>query len=155
MRELYTEIEIDAPADRVFKILTDVAHYERWNPLIVKAEGRADPGEVLRIRIRTPGAREQPYVVKVLTVEENREFRWLGHMLWRGVLDGEHAFQLIPLSPDRVKLVHREQFRGVLVPLVWTSFLDTKMRQGFEALNRALKTAAEAGMDQQTSLIDE
>lgn len=143
MRELYTEIEIKAPVQRVFRILTDLAHYEQWNPFIVKAEGRVHPGENLRVRIRPPGAREQPYVVRVLSVEQDREFRWLGHMLWRGILDGEHVFELLSLPGNRTKLIHREQFRGVLVPFVWRAFLNTKMRAGFESLNHGLKAASE------------
>jgi len=144
MRELYTEIDIKAPVERVFRILTDLGRYELWNPFIVKAEGRVHPGEDLHVHIRPPGGREQPYVVRVLRVEKDREFRWLGHMLWRGILDGEHVFELATVSPDRTKLVHREEFRGILVPFVWRAFLDTKMREGFESLNRRLKIAAES-----------
>lgn len=144
MRELYTEIEIDAPVPRVFQVLTDLERYAAWNPFIVAAKGRAHPGEDLLVRIRPPGAREQPYVVRVLKVEQDREFRWLGHMLWRGILDGEHVFELLALGANRTRLIHREQFGGVLVPLVWGAFLNTKMRAGFEALNRALKAEAES-----------
>ena len=41
--------------------------------------------------------------------------------------------------------VQREEFRGVLVPFFWKS-LDTHTRQGFEAMNAALKQRAEAAV---------
>ena len=41
--------------------------------------------------------------------------------------------------------VQREEFRGVLVPFFWKS-LDTHARQGFEAMNAALKQRAEAAV---------
>jgi uncharacterized protein YndB with AHSA1/START domain len=34
MKELHTEIEIDASAERVWDILTDFASYPQWNPFI-------------------------------------------------------------------------------------------------------------------------
>lgn len=143
MKELYTEVMIDAAAERVFQILTDVTRYREWNPLIVSARGKVAPGEKLDIRIRPPGKSDQPYVVEVLRVVPEREFVWLGHMKMKGILDGMHFFELFPEGTNRVRLVHREEFRGLLVPLVWGAFLDTRMREGFEALNRNLKELAE------------
>ena len=143
MKELYTEVMIDAAAEHVFRILTDIKSYYEWNPLIVSARGKVAPGEKLDIRIRPPGKSDQPYVVKVLRVVPEREFVWLGHMKMKGILDGMHFFELFPEGTNRVRLVHREEFRGLLVPLVWRAFLDTRMREGFEALNRNLKELAE------------
>jgi len=143
MKELYTEVVINAGAEHVFRILTDITRYHEWNPLIVSAGGKVAPGEKLDIRIRPPGKSDQPYVVKVLRVVPEREFVWLGHMKMKGILDGMHFFELFPEGTNRVRLVHREEFRGLLVPLVWRAFLDTRMREGFEALNRNLKELAE------------
>ena len=143
MKELYTEVMINAGAEHVFRILTDVTRYHEWNPLIVSARGKVAPGEKLDIRIRPPGKSDQPYVVEVLRVVPEREFVWLGHMKMKGILDGMHFFELFPEEANRVRLVHREEFRGLLVPLVWRVFLDTSMREGFEALNRNLKELAE------------
>jgi hypothetical protein len=43
-----------------------------------------------------------------------------------------------------VRFVHREEFTGVLVPLLWRS-LDRGTRRGFEEMNRRLKELAEGG----------
>jgi hypothetical protein len=48
------------------------------------------------------------------------------------------------LEADRVRLVQRERFRGILVPLVWRT-LDRDTRRGFEAMNQALKQRVERG----------
>lgn len=144
MRELYTEVIIDAAAERVFQLLVDIAGYHEWNPLIVSARGRVVTGANLDIRIRPPGQSDQPYTVKVVSVIPDREFVWLGHMRIKGILDGMHFFEIFPEGANRVRLVHREEFRGLLVPLVWRMFLDTRMREGFESLNRCLKELAES-----------
>ena len=70
------------------------------------------------------------------------EFRWVGHLLVRGLFEGEHIFEISASAAEGVRLVHREEFRGVLVPLFWSS-LDTHTRQGFEAMKAALKKRAE------------
>jgi hypothetical protein len=143
MREVRTEITIDAPVHRVFQILIDIQRYHEWNPLIVSGRGRVEPGEKLDIAIRLPGKPDIPYVVHILRVVNGREFVWIGHMKMKGILDGMHFFELFPEGANRVRVVQREEFRGLLVPLVWKSFLDTRMREGFEAVNRNLKELAE------------
>ena len=144
MRELTTEIEIDAPAGRVWAILTDLGQYEEWNPFIRDATGDVKPGSRLSVSIEPPGGRAMTFRPTVTLVSPGREFRWLGRFLMPGLFDGEHIFEVAPAGEGRTRLVQREQFRGVLVPLLWTG-LATSTRQGFEAMNDALKKRAEKG----------
>ncbi|VVB87011.1 Polyketide cyclase / dehydrase and lipid transport [uncultured archaeon] len=44
MKELRTEIEIQASADRVWQILTDFASFPEWNPFIRRAKGETVKG---------------------------------------------------------------------------------------------------------------
>jgi hypothetical protein len=78
----------------------------------------------------------------VLTVEPERELRWLGHLLVPGLFDGEHIFTIEPSGPDKIRFVQREIFTGLLVPL-FARGLDTDTRRGFDEMNRALKERAE------------
>lgn len=144
MREVRTEIVVDAPVSAVFEILVDTDRYRHWNPLIVDVRGKALPGERLDIVIRMPGKPDLPYAVEVLAVTPNHSFVWIGRMKMTGVLDGKHFFEVSPEGPNRTRVVQREEFRGLLVPFVWRSFLDTRMREGFEAVNRSLKRVAAA-----------
>lgn len=59
-----------------------------------------------------------------------------------GLFDGEHIFELVDLGDGTTKFLHREQFRGILVPLLWKQ-LDTATRQAFVDMNTALKQRAE------------
>jgi uncharacterized protein YndB with AHSA1/START domain len=43
-KRLATGVDIDATADRVWRVLTDVSAYDRWNPFIVHADGTAEAG---------------------------------------------------------------------------------------------------------------
>jgi hypothetical protein len=143
MKELHSEIEIGAPAERVWRLLTDFASYPEWNPFIRSISGQPTTGERLEVRIEPPGGRGMTFKPKVLNAEDNRELRWLGHLLVPGLFDGEHSFAIQMLDEHRVRFVQREAFRGLLVPLFARS-LGNNTQRGFEQMNRALKERAEA-----------
>jgi hypothetical protein len=147
MKDLHSEIEIDAPAERVWHLLTDFASYPQWNPFIRSIRGQPIRGERLEVRIEPPGGRGMTFKPKVLNAEDNRELRWLGHLLVPGLFDGEHSFTIESLAKNRVRVVQREAFKGLLVPLFARS-LETNTQRGFEEMNRALKERAEAAPEQ-------
>jgi hypothetical protein len=146
VKQLHTEIEIDAPAEHVWELLTDFASYPQWNPFIRSISGR--PAERLQARLEPPGGRAMTFKPKVLKAEPNRELRWLGHLLVPGVFDGEHSFTIEPLEENRVRFLQREAFKGLLVPLFARS-LETNTQRGFEDMNHALKERAETAPPEQ------
>ena len=147
MKVLHPEIEIDAPAERVWHLLTDFASYPQWNPFIRNISGQPTKGERLEVRLEPPGGRGMTFKPEVLNAEPNRELRWLGHLLMPGLFDGEHSFIIQPLEEDRVRFVQREAFKGVLVPIFARS-LEANTQRGFEEMNRALKERTEAASEQ-------
>ena len=142
MKELHSQIEIEAPAEHVWQLLTDFAAYPEWNPFIRRVNGRPEVDEQLVVRMRPSGTRGLTFRPTVMTVEPNRQLRWLGHLLVPGLFDGEHIFEIEELARDRVLFVQREVFKGLLVPLLARS-LDRDTQRGFEEMNRALRERAE------------
>jgi hypothetical protein len=142
MKDLTTAIAIDAAPAVVWQILMDFAAYPDWNPFIRSIQGQAVPGAQLVARLQPPGGQAMTFKPKVLVADAEREFRWRGRLVLPGLFDGEHRFQLDPLAENRVQFIHSEQFSGLLVPLLAKS-LDTTVREGFEAMNQALKARAE------------
>ena len=141
MRQLRTDIEIDATPDRVWAILTDFASYPAWNPFIESIRGEPVVGSKLEVRIAPPDGNAMTFKPTVLNAEPDRELRWLGRVLLPGILDGEHMLQLEPLAGGRVRFVQAERFRGVLVPFLGKTLDRTE--RGFAAMNEALKGRAE------------
>jgi hypothetical protein len=141
MKELRTEIEIRAPVERVWEVLTDFGAYETWNPFIEHIEGELHPGARLRVRMRPPGSRATTFSPSVTDLQPARRVSWLGHLGVRGIFDGEHIHELEPIGADRTRYVQRESFRGVLVPLVGGVLRKTE--EGFRRMNAALKARAE------------
>ena len=142
MKELRTEIEIQASAERVWGLLTDFASFLQWNPFIRWAKGEARLGARLEIRIQPSGAGGMTFKPTVIKLETMRELRWLGRLVMPGLFDGEHIFNIEPLGPQRVRFTQREIFRGLFVPLL-AGDLDTNTLRGFKEMNLALKARAE------------
>jgi hypothetical protein len=138
MLELRTEIEIDAPAERVWAVLIDFERFPDWNPFIRRIHGNAQVGSRLDVLPGASGTRPMRFRPTVKAVVPNRELRWLGRLGLPRLFDGEHIFQIEPLGPIRSRFVQRERFRGLLVPLLVRS-LSRDARRGFEEMNRALQ----------------
>jgi hypothetical protein len=141
--QLRTEITIDASAARVWDVLTDFEEFPRWNPFIRRIDGALAPRSRLAVKIQPPGGRALTFRPTVLRVRPEEHFAWRGRTLLPGLFDGEHTFDLEALGARRVRFVHAEAFRGLLVPLLASS-LRTTTRAGFDAMNAALKARAEA-----------
>jgi hypothetical protein len=142
LKRLTTNIEINAPSDKVWNILVDFDAYPDWNPFITQIKGKAIEDERLEVTIHPPGGKEMTLKPVVLIADENKHFRWLGHLLIKGIFDGEHIFRIESTGNSAVRFVHEEVFRGLLVPL-FSRMLDEKIRRGFESMNYALKERAE------------
>ena len=141
-REIRSEIEIDAPPAAVLHVLADTAAYPEWNPFVRQLDGELRTGARLDVRIAPPGARGMRFKPTVLAAETERELRWLGRFLAPGIFDGEHSFTIEPLAGGRTRFVQTERFTGILVA-AFTSTLE-KTEHGFEQMNAALKSKAEA-----------
>ncbi len=144
MREVYTEIIINAPRSAVWRVLADIPGYNRWNPFLTYGGGEVKEGETLKLNVRLPGAWVTPTQVRVLTVTPEQELAWLGHFLnIPRLIDGYHSFQLIKQGEDQTKLVHKEHFEGFLLPFFFGWFTERKIKQGMERMNPALKRTVE------------
>ena len=142
MRTIETYIDIQAPADKIWKILLDFPSYPQWNPFITSVKGVPSQGEKLAITIKLPEKGKQRFQPVCLNVTPQKELRWKGKLLTKGLFDGEHVFELQVLNKKTVRLFQREYFSGLLVPLMWKK-LEPSTLQGFKLMNRKLKQRAE------------
>ena len=139
-----TTVDIDAPAQEVWGILTDFDAYGEWNPSM-RIEGTAQPGTRLVVHMGADGGRGTAFKPTVLAAEPGRELRWVGKLGAGGIVDGEHFFVLAPNADGTTRLDHGENFSGALVALV--KLFDhgslEKSHNGYDDFNQALKQRAE------------
>ena len=141
-RSIHTEIEIEASGQRVWDVIVDLPAYPQWNPLIHKVQGTLAVGSRWKMDVRCSGIWRSEVPVEILGINPGRELRWLGTMVFRGVLDGDHSLTIEPISENRMRLRQFEHFRGLLIPLVAPTLISN-MTRGFEQMNLALKRRAE------------
>ena len=135
MRIVEHSIDIAAPANEVWQVLTAVDEYTAWNPFMTRLGGRLAVGERLVITIR-PGSRAMTFKPTVVDLEPARLVRWQGRLGVRGIFDGEHELRL-EATLRGTRFTQRERFSGLLVPFMGGVLADTL--RGFTAMNEALR----------------
>ncbi len=142
--EIKTEITINASPAKVWRILTNFKNYPNWNPFIKSVTGPVKVGNKVTTRIEPPEASGMTFKPTILAFEPNQELRWLGKLLFAGLFDGEHKFELFDTGNGTSRFVQSEKFSGILVPL-FKRQLNDNTKRGFEAMNEKLKEMAEQG----------
>ncbi len=132
-----TSITINASKESVWKILTDFENYPKWNSFIKSVSGNVKVGNQIKIQLQ--GMIFKP---TVLVFNENTEFKWLGHLWFKGLFDGEHKFIVTDNGDGTINFEQSENFSGILVKL-FSKNLDKKTKRGFEQMNQELKLRAE------------
>lgn len=126
----------------MWEVFTDFARYPEWNPFVASLHGKVVIGERIEARLTPPGGKGMTFKPRVLAFTAETELRWLGNLLIPGLFAGEHQFLLEPIGGSRTRFVQREDFTGILVPPV-LRMVGESTKQGFEAMNAALKQRAE------------
>ncbi|WP_085518969.1 SRPBCC domain-containing protein [Marivirga sericea] len=138
-KEIKTEILIKATPEKIWSILTNFSEYPNWNPFIKSVSGEVKAGNKITVKIEPPESKLMTFEPTILTFQANKELKWIGHLLFQGLFDGEHKFELIDNRNDTTTFKHSEKFKGILV-----GFLNLEnTKKGFQSMNEKLKELAE------------
>jgi hypothetical protein len=141
MKEIRTEIDIQATPDKVWNVLTTLDKYPEWNPFLHHAIGKAELGAKVEVIFKF-GSKDMTLHCTVVKVEPNHELRWRYHVGLGFLWQGEHIFEIIPMGIDRVHFIDHEVFTGLLIPFM----VKENDTAGFEAMDKALKARAESAV---------
>ncbi|MGB3467364.1 MAG: SRPBCC domain-containing protein [Cyclobacteriaceae bacterium] len=135
--KITTSIDINASAESVWQHLTDFENYPKGNPFIKEISGKVAEGNTVRVTIE--GMNFKP---RVLSYKPPREFIWKGKLFTNLLFSGTHGFEIVMKTDRSCTFIHTEVFSGLLVPMMKKK-LSTETREGFEAMNQALKQRVE------------
>lgn len=141
MKNIETEIIINASKEKVWDILSNFNNYKNWNPFIKDSQGVIKLGSKLVNTIYIDESKNvfNPTLVEVTV---NKSFSWLGSLYFKSFFSGRHYFEIKEISKNQVKLIHGEDFTGIISGLVFNK-ISQSTKAGFVKMNEALKVECE------------
>lgn len=129
---------IRATPDAIWQVLTDAPNYPRWNSTVTRVDGAIALGGTVTVQAKVAPGRAFP--VKVVALEAPRRMVWSGGMPL-GLFKGERVFELQPTAEGGVEFTMREDFSGLLAPLITKSIPD--LQPAFDEFAACLKARVE------------
>ena len=139
-----TTFDINATADRVWSVLTDLDRYGEWNPQIPRISGDLMKGSQISLRLALPGRSPMDLSATIEEAQPGSLLTWRGHVVAPWFFEGHRKFEIVPITDRQVRLTHVEDVHGLVAPL-FSVLMGTPQQQSHDALNGALRARAEAG----------
>lgn len=140
---LTVSIEIAAPVERVWHVLTDFEAYAQWNRFTPRVEchGRVGTPVTIEAHLNENGGKGRMTYLTLNRFEPPHKLCW-GADNW--LLQVNRCQMLTAVGANQTIYETSERFAGLLSPLVmWTQY-DNLMR-GYQWAAEGLKQAAESG----------
>ncbi|TGD76126.1 SRPBCC domain-containing protein [Mangrovimicrobium sediminis] len=136
-------VDIDAPAQALWREIEAFEQWPQWNPLYTRASGSFTPGATLGFTVAIPGMPEHTGQAQVVELQPGQcvSYRMLGRE-W--LTRATRFIEVSELDSGRSRLVNGEAMGGLLGPLLYLGF-SAKIRGGLQGMNEALKARLEGG----------
>jgi len=139
--ELRSEVEIEAPPEHVYAVLTDFERFPEWNPFLTFASGSLVIGQKLSLELSLPEGKSYEVKPELTSIEPNRRLAWRVRYLAPALLELHQFFELSERS-GHTRLMQGLDFSGFLLRFAGSSL--TLAARGAIYMNRALKKRAES-----------
>lgn len=130
---------IQASAMTVWAHLTDAAHFPDWEPNVTRIDGQISLGEKITVHTRLS---TRAFPVTVTEFVPGRSMVWASAMPL-GLFRGTRTFTLEARGESETRVTTREEFGGLLLPLIGRTIPD--LQPSFDQFAAALKERSESG----------
>jgi acetyl esterase/lipase/ketosteroid isomerase-like protein/uncharacterized protein YndB with AHSA1/START domain len=137
--KVFTSIEIDAPHDVVWGVLTDFDRLPEWSSALQGLEGDFRGGGQVTVKFRMMG-REQLYHHELKFFEDGAHFGW-SDPLSMGFTD-RHVYRVEPLLNGRTRFIQTDEPHGGSIRFLG-GVIGRQTVKLYQAFNRELKARAE------------
>ena len=136
MQTYKATISIRATPDKIWDVLIDASSYPKWDPGMVKVEGRLALGE--KVKFFTKFSPNRAFAVKVTAFEPGKRMVLTGGLPF-GLFKSERTHRL--MSGEETVFHTEEIFSGLLFPLFGKQIPD--LTESFNNFAAGLKQHAE------------
>ena len=134
-------VEINAPADTVWEVLTDLPRYREWNPFVVECESSLKPGEPINMKVKL-GDKLQAANEVMLEFQPKNRFAYRMKPFPLGGLSSFRSHDLQSAGPNRTRYVSHFELRGWMMPLV-RGLMGKHLQNGFAGMTEGVRERAE------------
>lgn len=136
-------VVINAPAETVWQVLTDLERYPEWNPFTVRAVSTLEIGSTVDLYIpRGKKMMKQSFVLEVF--DPPKEVAWrLPKMLHKSVFNAYRTQKIVPLDDKSCTYQTSDTFDGWIAGKLYSSQSGWVLKN-FNKLADALKERSEA-----------
>jgi hypothetical protein len=143
MPSLYTEIEINASRQKVWRVLVHKEKWVYWNTFLYDCnpERKFAAGQEVFLSLRrVPGEAETEFQPRIILLQPYVCLKWVSAI--PGFIS-EQVFELQDMGHDRTKYIHHENFSGALTRL-FLPFIRSDEQQGIQRMAWELKQFVES-----------
>jgi hypothetical protein len=133
-------LDIEAPAELVWEVITDFPRYGEWNPFVVACQSTLKPGDPIDLQVVLT-SRPQKQREWIISHTPGVEFSYSMKPV-PGLLRSRRQHKLSPLGPGRCRYESHFELAGAMRPLVLALF-GGGMKRGFAGMTAGIKTRAE------------
>lgn len=142
MFQLDHTLEIDAPAETVWKVLTDFQSYGEWNPFTVSAKCDLKPGGAIEMQVKLM-AKPQFQREWIREVTPGQGFSYAMKPMPLGALRSFRSHRIEPVSATHCRYRSHFEIQGWLEGLVLALFRGA-FERGFGGMSQGIKSRAES-----------
>lgn len=134
--------EINAPADIVWEVITDLPRYGDWNPFVSKCESTLKPGDPIDMTVHLM-AKPQKQREWITDYREGHGFAYRMKPVPGGALSSARWHDITPTTDGHCRYTSHFELRGWLMPLV-RALMGTRLHKGFRGMTAGVAERAEA-----------
>lgn len=135
-------VYIDAPAELVWQVITDLPRYGEWNPFVPECTSTLEPGAPIDMLVCLgPRPRRQREWIRSHT--PGRELSYSMKPVPLGALNSLRSHTVTAVSPERTRYESHFELNGWFHPVV-AGLLGKHLRSGFEGMTEGIQRRAES-----------
>ena len=136
-KSVRSEINIQAPIETVWNVVTNTSEYAEWNSVMLLLDGNLKEGNTVKYQFKQEEGKSYEIPSNVKKIEPKKLLNQFGGT--RGILTFDHKY-IFEKDGENTRLIIHEEYRGIMVPF-WNA---TPVQKAYDRLCSDIKKKSES-----------